>query len=88
MDADGEPFEVPAEVTKVAAGVERAMTRLIKLLASPDGAVRAGALGALAPVSRTTVLMTLGLAATDRAPEVRAAAARVVWGLETPRAPE
>ena len=35
-----------------------------------------------------TVLTALADAALDRDPEVRKAAARVVWGLETPLAPK
>lgn len=41
------------------------------------------ALGSLAPVSRTTVLLALSGAATDKDPEVRKAAARVVWGIKS-----
>lgn len=110
-------IEVPAEVTRAVAGVEWAMTRLIKLLASPDEGVRNGALaaldamgvaaigfltvglstsketgyrvriiealGALAPLSRTTVLLVLGAAALDKDPEVRKAASRVIWGVKS-----
>jgi len=115
MDADETSTEVPAEVSKAIGGVEKSMMKLIKLLASPDEAVQAGALavldglgvvsigylamglqargetayrvrivealGTLAPVSRTTVLLVLGLAAQDGDAEVRMAAAQVVWAL-------
>ncbi len=36
--------EVPIEVSKAIAGVERSMTRLLSLLKSPEPAVQAGAL--------------------------------------------
>lgn len=45
MDANEVVTEVPDQVTKAIAGVERAMTKLVELLASPDEAIPGGGAG-------------------------------------------